>query len=263
MIDLTIQNEIKQRLRAAETTHNVKVLLAIESGSRAWGFESPNSDYDARFIYVHPRDWYLSIQVENQRDVIEYPIIDEMDINGWDLRKALQLFQKSNPGFVEWIQSPIVYEHASSFHQQAKALLPQIYSIKRGHYHYRHMAKKNFNSFLTKDLVARKKYFYVLRTLLAARWLEQYQQPAPIEFATLCATLPNKTDLKDAIAQLLIQKKNNSEMGLSPVITPIQSFIEQELLRVESIELNDIQPVKEAEPLLSDLFRSVLTETWD
>ena len=115
MTDLSVipapaRTEIQSRLRRAETEHEVRVLLAIESGSRAWGFASPDSDFDARFIYVNRMDWYLSIGLEEQRDVIEYPIVDEMDINGWDLRKALRLFRGSNPGFVEWIQSPIVYE---------------------------------------------------------------------------------------------------------------------------------------------------------
>lgn len=101
MIPSTIRQEILRRLRAAEEEHDVKVLLAIESGSRAWGFPSPNSDYDARFIYINRRDWYLAVSLEEQRDVIEYPIVDEIDINGWDLRKALRLFSKSNPALVE------------------------------------------------------------------------------------------------------------------------------------------------------------------
>jgi predicted nucleotidyltransferase len=115
MISTTVRKEVRERLRRAEYEHDMKVLLAVESGSRAWGFASPNSDYDARFIYVNKPDWYLSVGLEEKRDVIEYPIVDEMDINGWDLRKALRLFWKSNPGFVEWIQSSIIYEHSGSF----------------------------------------------------------------------------------------------------------------------------------------------------
>jgi len=109
LIDKEVHEEILKRIKAAEEEHDVKVLFAIESGSRAWGFASPNSDYDVRFIYAHKKDWYLDINVEYKRDVIEYPIVDEIDINGWDIRKALMLFWKSNPAFVEWIQSPIVY----------------------------------------------------------------------------------------------------------------------------------------------------------
>ncbi|MFT0212472.1 nucleotidyltransferase domain-containing protein [Pseudomonas sp. F1_0610] len=262
MPNSSVHNEIQKRLRTIEDEHDVKILLAVESGSRAWGFESKNSDYDARFIYVHPQDWYLSINIESQRDVIEYPIVDDIDINGWDLRKALQLLQKSNPGFVEWIQSPIVYEYKGSFHQKAKELLPKVYSLERGHYHYYHMAKSNFKQCLTKDYIPLKKYLYTLRALLSARWLELYQQPAPIEFARLCSILPNQISLKESLKQLVLQKKTNLELDLSPFIEPIHSFITQELLRAESVIINDIYSIKETEPLLSDLFRSVLTEVW-
>ena len=99
MIPDNVRVEILHRMHKAEKEHGVRILLAVESGSRAWGFESPNSDFDARFIYVHPRDWYLSVGLEEQRDVIEYPIVDDIDLNGWDLRKALRLFWKSQPRF--------------------------------------------------------------------------------------------------------------------------------------------------------------------
>lgn len=109
MIEQVVKEEILSRIEKAEKEHGVRVLYAVESGSRAWGFESPNSDYDIRFIYAHPKDWYVAVDLEDKRDVIEYPIVDEIDINGWDIRKALKLFSKSNPAFVEWLQSPIVY----------------------------------------------------------------------------------------------------------------------------------------------------------
>jgi predicted nucleotidyltransferase len=106
--------EIGRRLRRVEQDHAVRVLFACESGSRAWGFPSRNSDYDVRFIYIRPEDWYLSIDLERRRDVIELPIEDEFDINGWDVRKALKLFVKSNPPLLEWLNSPVVYlEHGT------------------------------------------------------------------------------------------------------------------------------------------------------
>jgi hypothetical protein len=101
MINKEVNAEILRRLESAEIEHDVKIILAVESGSRAWGFESTNSDYDARFIYVHRPEWYHSVGLEEKRDVIEYPIVDDLDINGWDLRKALRLYWKSNPAFVE------------------------------------------------------------------------------------------------------------------------------------------------------------------
>jgi predicted nucleotidyltransferase len=261
MISEEVRQEVRQRLRAAECEHHAKVVLAIESGSRAWGFASPNSDYDARFIYVHSPDWYLSVGLEEKRDVIEYPIVDDMDINGWDVRKALRLFSKSNPGFVEWIQSPIVYESAGVFQQRARELLPQVYSITSGIYHYRSMAKTNYRGYLQTEQVPLKKYFYVLRPLLSVRWLQRYQTPAPIEFQRLLECIQGEQGLGMAIDDLLALKRASPELGLSPQIAPIQRFIERELERLESIApiQNDRTDV---EPLLSDLFRAVLKETW-
>lgn len=261
MIDDAPRREVLARLRRAETEHEAKVLLAVESGSRAWGFASPNSDYDARFIYVHRPERYLSVGLEEMRDVIEYPIVDEMDINGWDLRKALRLFWKSNPGFVEWIQSPIVYEKAGSFHRRALALLPTVYSVERGIYHYRSMAQTNFRAALQNEQVPLKKYFYVLRPLLSVRWLERYQRPAPIEFRRLLEMAEKEPGLVSAIHDLLALKEASPEMGLSPRVPPIQRFIEQELERLEAVR-PEPQQRSEVEPLLSELFRTVLQETW-
>lgn len=108
MIDFLMRAEIAQKISEIEAKENVTVLYAAESGSRAWGFESPDSDYDVRFIYARPLEWYLS--VSDRRDVLEYPISDDLDINGWDLRKALRLLAKSNPHLIEWLWSPFVYK---------------------------------------------------------------------------------------------------------------------------------------------------------
>ncbi|WP_454834627.1 nucleotidyltransferase domain-containing protein [Pseudomonas lini] len=261
MVSKAVQEEVRDRLRRAEDEHDVKVLLAVESGSRAWGFASPNSDYDARFIYVNNPEWYLSVGLEEQRDVIEYPIIDDMDINGWDLRKALRLFWKSNPGFVEWVQSTIIYEHSGSFHERAKELLPLVYSVESGIYHYRSMAKTNYRGYLQGPQVPLKKYFYVLRPLLSVRWLEQFDKPAPIEFDKLREVIDGESELQQAIDDLLAIKRASPEMGLSPQIMPIQQFIERELHRLDAIKPTRSDR-KEVEPLLSELFRSVLKETW-
>lgn len=262
MIPADKQAEIRDRLARAEREHDVKVLLAVESGSRAWGFASPNSDYDGRFIYINRPEWYLSVTLEEQRDVIEYPIIDDMDVNGLDLRKALKLFAKSNPGFVEWIQSPIVYESRNSFKERCLELLPQIYSIEHGVHHYRSMAKTNFRGYLQGEMVPLKKYFYVLRPLLSVRWLVEKNIPAPIEFATLLQMIEAEPpSLKEAIDQLLDLKRRSPEMGLAPQIPAIQSFIKQEMERQELLTIEHDRH-ENVGPVLNQLFRSVLQEVW-
>lgn len=107
MIDAGIQATIRNRLTDVARDHDVRIIFAIESGSRAWGFPSPDSDYDVRFVYAHRPDWYLSLRPG--RDVIELPIEGDLDINGWDLRKALNLMLKPNPVLLEWLSSPVRY----------------------------------------------------------------------------------------------------------------------------------------------------------
>lgn len=248
-------------MRSAEIEHDVRIVLAVESGSRAWGFASPNSDYDARFIYVHRSEWYLSVSLEEQRDVIEYPIVDDVDLNGWDLRKALRLMWKSNPAIVEWIQSPIVYREANEFASQARALLPSVYSVQRGIHHYRSMAKTNYRGYLREPEVPLKKYFYVLRPLLSVRWLERYGRPAPIEFQRLMHLVEDEEGLTQAIEVLLEQKRAAPELGRGPSVPVLQHFIERELDRIDSIEPPVVRP-DGAAPMLDQFFRRVLGDTW-
>jgi len=239
-----IKKEILHRLRQTEEQENVRILMAIESGSRAWGFASSNSDYDVRFIYVRPKDWYVAVDFEEKRDVIEYPIVDDIDLNGWDVRKALRLFRKSNPTFVEWLQSPITYINTGVFREKALALLPEIYSLEKGIYHYRSMAKTNYRGYLRSKKVPLKKYFYVLRPLLSIKWIETKNLPAPIEIHRLLELVEDKK-LLQAIEDLLEKKKAHKEMALSPAVPVLNDFIERELSRLElwqpstSITAND------------------------
>ncbi len=259
MNSFTPQQRIEQQLQAVEAEHGVRLLYACESGSRAWGFASEDSDYDVRFLYLRPRDWYLSINVQLRRDVIEYPIVDDLDINGWDLRKALTLFRKSNPPLTEWLRSPIVYfEHplirelrqlSSTYHSQPAML-----------YHYLSMARGNFREFLQGESVIRKKYLYVLRPLLAIRWLERHASPPPVEFAQLVAETIDDAEFLTALDELLVLKRSGLETDRGPRIEPLSDFITQELARLEEIDVG-ARPQTEVEPL-NEYFRQALDEAW-
>ncbi len=233
IIPKKIESEIQRRIDLAEQQHNVKVIYAVESGSRAWGFASPNSDYDIRFIYAHPKDWYVAVNLEEKRDVIEYPIIDEIDISGWDVRKALRLFKKSNPSFIEWLHSSVVYRDNGVFAQSARNLLVSGYSIDKGIYHYLSMAKTNYRGYLRKPMVPLKKYFYVLRPLLSILWLEQKGIPAPIEFEKLRFLVQDNPLLDQAITELVTRKKLALEKEIAPTIPVINEFIITQLDRLE------------------------------
>jgi predicted nucleotidyltransferase len=180
--------EIRRRLLEIQTAENVHIFYACESGSRAWGFPSTNSDYDVRFLYIRNADWYLSIDVERKRDVIELPIVDDFDINGWDVRKALNLLKKSNPPLLEWLNSPIIYLENKDLAAKIKGLVPECYSPTACMYHYMHMARGNFRNYLKGDTVSVKKYFYVLRPILAIKWIEISSEVVPMEFFCLLAS---------------------------------------------------------------------------
>ncbi|WP_444946484.1 nucleotidyltransferase domain-containing protein [Microbulbifer sp. VTAC004] len=236
MIDISIREDILSRLEKTEEKFDVTILMAIESGSRAWGFASPNSDYDVRFIYVNKPEWYLSVDLEDKWDVIEYPIVDDIDLNGWDVRKALKLFWKSNPAFVEWIQSSISYIDDGCFRDKSLELLPEIYSTEKGIYHYRSMAKTNYRGYLREEMVPLKKYFYVLRPLFSIQWLEEYGTAAPIEFEKVLSLVTNN-ELLDTIHALLERKRVSEEKMLSPAIPVLNQYIEEQLTRLEGIKL--------------------------
>lgn len=252
---------IKQTLQRLEHIEDAVVLLAVESGSRAWGFPSTDSDYDVRFIYVRRPEWYLSIDLENRRDVIEQPLGDAIDLSGWDIRKALMLFHKSNPPLLEWLQCPIVYRERFSFAARLRALLPEFYSSKAAFYHYLHMAKGNNREYLRGDTVWRKKYFYVLRPLLAMRWIDQGLGPVPIEFQKLVDATVDDSMVLTAIRSLISAKRAGAELDQGPRIPAISDFITSELARLEQTTSNQPDAARAVEPL-NELFRSTLDEVW-
>ncbi len=251
-----MRERIVQALHDIEREEQIKILYACESGSRAWGFASEDSDYDVRFIYVHPRDWYLRIDVEADSDVVERPIVDELDLSGWDLRKALGLMKKSNPPLLEWLNSPIVYLEESDSTRRLKELLPEFYSPIACRYHYYNMAVGNYREFLKAEQVWLKKYLYVLRPLLAIRWIEEEREPIPMEFDRLVARIVVDKDLLQAIEDLLKTKKAGKEVDRGPKVPAIHKFIEAELARFDS---NSVSPGPKPDiDKLNALFRSAL-----
>jgi len=220
-----METKIMQSLFEVETQYNVNVVYASESGSRAWGFPSPDSDYDVRFIYVHNKEYYLS--VDEQRDVIELPINDLLDINGWELRKALRLFRKSNGPLFEWLQSPIVYAQNNEFIDDLKNLMPHYFSPRATMHHYLSMAKTVLESDLVGGEVRLKKYFYALRPILACRWIADRREVPPMEFGKLRVLLAN--DLNKIVDDLLKQKAVVDEKYMIKPIEQLHSFIKSEI----------------------------------
>lgn len=222
-----MKDTILNRVKEVEEKGKIKILYAVESGSRAWGFESMDSDYDVRFIYVHPLDWYLSI--EDKKHSIEYAVSDKLDMSGWDIKKALKLFKSSNPPLYEWLNSPIVYLERGSFVRRLRDLMPKFYSPASCLYHYLHMAEGNYREYLKGEKVRIKKYFYVLRPILACMWIEQYKTVPPMEFEKLLHAQKLDEKLVDEIEKLLKRKRAGDELGLERRIEIINKFLEEKI----------------------------------
>ena len=245
---------IQEKLREIEQREECRILLAVESGSRAWGFASLDSDYDVRFIYVRPEKAYL--RLDRARDVIEVPINDELDINGWDIDKTLRLLHKSNPTVFEWFSSPIIYQ-TSAFADQFRPIMQKYFSSKAGLWHYLHMAEGNYRDYLRGEMVRAKKYFYVLRPILACKWILEKGTPPPMLFTDLVKSeLPD--DLSETVNQLLDLKMNSPEIKEIPRIDQLNRYLDAGIMSVkEQIEKLPDTPVQDWNEL-NELFFSVL-----
>jgi predicted nucleotidyltransferase len=204
-----MKERVREELARIEREYDVRVLLAVESGSRAWGFASPDSDYDVRFVYAHRKDWYLS--VFEPRDVVEEMLPGDLDVSGWDLRKTLRLFSKCNLALNEWLGSPLIYGEVAGFRAQLAALIPQFFNPIAALHHYRSMAEGSFNDNFADGRIRIKKLFYVLRPLLACRWIEKTGTQPPTEFSALVDTGRVSVEERRWIDELLGIKQDAAE----------------------------------------------------
>lgn len=251
MVSLKAYVHILEELDRIEKSQDIRILYASEAGSRAWGIDSRDSDYDVRFIYIHKRDWYLSI--EERRDVIERPVHAGLDVNGWELRKALRLLQKSNPSLLEWLKSPVVYAQNEKFVREFRELASHYYSPHRTFQHYLHLAFGHNRDYLRGEQVRLKKYFYALRAILACRWIEQDLGEVPIAFDDLISAVLQEEEVRWAVEVLLEKKRAGEELNRSPRIEILNDFIETELSRLGKLDL--IDPVRPDASALDHFFR--------
>ena len=222
---------IPEKLAEIEKRENVRILHCVESGSRAWGFASPDSDFDVRFIYVRPKDFYL--RLDKTRDVIEWQLDEVLDINGWDLQKALVLLHKSNPTLFEWNNSPIVYKTTPEW-KAISDIISHYFQQKSGLYHYLSTAKSNYREYLHGETVRLKKYFYVLRPILACRWILEKRTPPPMLFTELADACLDKA-IVPAVNDLLNLKMNTPELGEGKRIDVINEYLDSSIVEIEEL----------------------------
>jgi len=250
-----MKSVILEKLKEIESREQVRIIHCVESGSRAWGFSSPDSDYDVRFIYIRRPDFYL--RLDKTRDVIEWQLDDTLDINGWDLQKAFVLLHSSNPTLFEWNSSPIIYKTTDEW-KCVSGIFNRYFSIKSGLYHYLSTAKRNYREYLKGDVVKLKKYFYVLRPLLACRWILAEGTPPPVRFQDLVDRYLDD-EIRPDVEALLRQKVKAPELGLGKKMDRINRYLEKTMSEIEN-QLSAITDEKARDwTELNALFFSLIT----
>ena len=260
---------ILEVLQQIEQDYDLKILFACESGSRAWGFPSKDSDYDVRFIYVQKMNWYLAI--DQKRDCLEIPKQDSLttqtnpllDLSGWELTKALRLFRKSNPPLLEWLNAKIVYYQAFSTIHKMQSISNEIFSPTTCIFHYLNMAKGNYRECLLAQEVRIKQYLNALRPVLAAKWIEKHQSFPPNDTQSLLADIIHSSELKDSIGKLIKEKQKRENSDLINPIEMINQFLDIEINHLEGYVKNLKVVIQDSTPRLNKIFRETLVEVWE
>jgi len=263
-----MKSKILECLKEIEINNDIKIIYACESGSRAWGFPSKNSDYDVRFLYVRKFEDYLNIRPDTRNVIDDYKkqnystLAEEnnLDITGWDYQKALWLLYKSNPPLMEWLSSPIVYLCDEEIISTTRKYVKDFYIPEVLKYHYYHMAKTNFREYLKGDEVWIKKYFYVMRPLLALEWLCNHNT-VPTEFSVLVNAIITSPELREAINNLIALKLKGDELKKGPRIKEIDDYINRELENFKPISKYAPSPPSILD-ILNCHFQDTLTYYW-
>jgi uncharacterized protein len=235
-----MREKIIEIISLIEAMHDVEIIYACESGSRAWGFESENSDWDIRFIYTRKVEDYLTIYPEgsltldtNSSELIKKFDKYELDFAGWDLKKVLFQLSKGNPDLISWLQSPIIYK-SSKFVDPLFSLSMEFFKSVSAYYHYVHMAERNFNQYIKNpegELVKRKKYLYVLRPLINCMWIELFKSAPPMLFENVYENKYIRPQLENrsvyrSLINLIQMKRDGDELDLMPRLSGIDDFCE-------------------------------------
>ncbi|MDE5415253.1 nucleotidyltransferase domain-containing protein [Alkalihalobacterium chitinilyticum] len=256
-----MKEKIKNILSEMEAAHHIKIIYACEAGSRAWGTASSDSDYDVRFIYIHPINWYLSI--EQKREVLEFPVTKELDMVGWDLRKALALLNKSNPTLLEWLQSSIVYYEKDEIVNELRLLSHSTFSAKTCLYHYLNMAKRNVKGAFNSPSANVKLVLNVVKPLLACSWIEKNHSIPPNQLQHLMNAELTPSPLRSEIDGLLANKLKKVEEVKTEELIATQEYVAERIVQlsdyIKALE-EDKQNFTEA---LDQFFQTTLGKIWN
>ncbi|MFC0523399.1 DNA polymerase beta superfamily protein [Pontibacillus salicampi] len=256
-----MHEEIYPYLSSIEQQYNVKIVYACEVGSRAYGLASSKSDYDIRFIYVPHPEWYLSI--DEQKDVIEKQIHPSLDLHGWEIRKALRLFRKSNPSLLEWLHSPVKYRKGEWFTGPLLDLLPEMMSPVSVLYHYMNMARRNAKKARAKgDAIALKEMLLILRPLLMCLWIKQYETFPALNYEDLLGKLNLPTNVHLSLERIRELKINGASKEAVPNQERLFRYIEDQLEEIEEYIAQLSYTRTASTEKLNTIFRETLYHKW-
>ncbi|NJL89222.1 MAG: nucleotidyltransferase domain-containing protein [Coleofasciculaceae cyanobacterium SM2_1_6] len=251
-------DELKNLLYKVEVEHKLSVIYGLESGSRAWGFESQNSDYDVRFFYIRPANWYLSIEKRN--DVLELGTSNDLDLSGWDIRKSLLFLRQSHPVLLEWLRSPIVYIEQSGIVQQMREIGEEFFAPRTSLYHYIGWAERILHRYFQRPDLAAKRYFYVMRPILCCRWIQTIEGQPPLQIQELINAIEMPIEAKSAIENLIERKRAGYELDSVGRILALDQYISETLPQIKDLLSELPKPEYVPFELLNSLFQKALEE---
>ena len=248
-----MKEQILNKLEEIESDKKIEILFAVESGSRAWGFASPDSDYDIRFVYKHNKDWYLNLW--EQKDSIQFMTEEDLDGSGWDVRKALKLLAKSNASFLGWLFSPIVYRENPIFLNEIKELAANNFNPVSGFYHY-HSMNRGFEETLGSDKMTLKSFFYAIRTALSAKWVYEKNTIPPVFFKELYPLIDS--EYHGMLDDLILLKSKHIEKSNEPVDPVLIELVKQLVKENDSVK-NDLINRKPKPEEFNNLFLKTIS----
>ncbi|MDR1537904.1 MAG: nucleotidyltransferase domain-containing protein [Clostridiales bacterium] len=257
---MDIKDQITEKLMETEKKYGVKIIYAAESGSRSWGFASPDSDYDCRFIYVSRLESYLSL--EERKDTIECELNPVFDISGWDLKKALKLLKRSNAAICEWLLSPIKYKEEQSLIEPIRGLIPYCFDEARTLRHYMGVASGKLSAIREKETERLKTYFYCLRPLACCQHILEFSSFPPVEYASVIGSISIEPRILDEINKLLLLKASMKEGERIPKNASLLEYMDKAALSIEE-ELSRMHgnPTQQ-NGLLDGIFRKTIEDAW-
>ena len=251
-----MKNEIIDHLKKLEEKQGIKILMAVESGSRAWGFPSPDSDYDVRIVYIHNANWYLSIN--EKKNSLDYFHGELLDLNGWDIRKTLSLLRNSNATPFEWAQSPIVYFEESGFRKELLELAQQFFQPYHSLNHYKGIAKNSYRINEETGEIKLKKLFYVIRPLFAINWIQKKMTMPPMDIFNLMTAVEDEA-IKAKIQELIKLKETANEDFVYTIDPFVKDYIDQQFINLENFKIEGPKESPDTE-ILNEFYRRLIKQ---